>query len=156
MWTAAICFKGMFSYSDYSYNYSFISDLLLSIYYYVTHARHMTRVEKHVSKKMSRLMTKSKNDCTPNEDLDQPFFMQTAKTLIRLGGCPAISVFAGRTCHFVGFVMRGLKYHLERNTLDPREYINNFKRSQTYFNTDIFRQTFYLIIIGILLYIFFL
>ena len=30
--------------------------------------------------------------------------MRTAKTLIRLGRCPNWSVFAGRTCHFVGFV----------------------------------------------------
>ena len=47
------------------------------------------------------------------------FFMRTAKTLIRLGGCAGWSdqtgrmprqiwVFAGRTCHFVGFVMRRL------------------------------------------------
>ena len=33
--------------------------------------------------------------------------MWTAKTLIRLGGCPGRS-FAGCTCHFVGFVMRRL------------------------------------------------
>ena len=42
----------------------------------------------------------------------QGFFMQTAKTLIRLGGCPGWSVFAGRTCHFVGFVMRRLNYRM--------------------------------------------
>ena len=59
--------------------------------------------------------------CAPSEDLDQPghqnlrcelneklrtiaFFVRTAKTLVRLGGCPRlIWVFAGRTCHFVGF-----------------------------------------------------
>ena len=35
--------------------------------------------------------------------------MQTAKTLIRQGGCPGWSwVFAGRTCHFVGLVTRWL------------------------------------------------
>ena len=34
---------------------------------------------------------------------------RTAKTLIRLGGDSGWSVFAGRTCHFVGFVMRRLK-----------------------------------------------
>ena len=33
--------------------------------------------------------------------------MRTAKTLINLG---LIRVFAGSTCHFVGFVMRRLKY----------------------------------------------
>ena len=36
------------------------------------------------------------------------FFMRIAKTLIRLGRCPDWSVFAGRTCHFVGFVMKRL------------------------------------------------
>ena len=35
----------------------------------------------------------------------QSFVMRTAKTLIRLGECPGWSVFAGRTGHFVGFVM---------------------------------------------------
>ena len=35
--------------------------------------------------------------------------MRTAKSLIRLGRCPGWSVFAGRTCHFVGFVTRRLK-----------------------------------------------
>ena len=39
----------------------------------------------------------------------QAFVMWTAKTLIRLGGRPGWSIFAGRTCHFVGFVMRWLK-----------------------------------------------
>ena len=34
----------------------------------------------------------------------QDLFMQTAKTLIRLGRCPGWSVFAGSTDHFVGFV----------------------------------------------------
>ena len=34
----------------------------------------------------------------------------TAKTLIRLGGCPVWSVFAGRTYHLVAFVMRRLIY----------------------------------------------
>ena len=39
------------------------------------------------------------------------FFMWTSKTLIRLSGLPRlIWVFAGRTCHFVGFVMRRLVY----------------------------------------------
>ena len=38
---------------------------------------------------------------------DQSFFIRTAKTLIRLGGCPGWA-FAGRTGHFVGFVMRRL------------------------------------------------
>ena len=45
----------------------------------------------------------------------QAFFMRTAKTLIRLGGCPGWTVFtgcighfAGSTCHFVGFIMRWL------------------------------------------------
>ena len=36
--------------------------------------------------------------------------MWTAKTLIRLSGCPGWSKFAGRTYHFVGLVMRGLSY----------------------------------------------
>ena len=36
-----------------------------------------------------------------------PSFLH-ANTLIRLGGCPGWSVFAWRTCHFVGFVMRWL------------------------------------------------
>ena len=31
--------------------------------------------------------------------------------LIILGGCPGWSVFAGRTCHFVSFVMRWLIYY---------------------------------------------
>ena len=31
--------------------------------------------------------------------------MPTAKTLIRLVKCPGRSVSAGRTCHFVGFVI---------------------------------------------------
>ena len=49
--------------------------------------------------------------------LSYPF--SAAKTLISLGGCPSWSesshtprliwVFAGRTCHFVSFVMRRLK-----------------------------------------------
>ena len=41
-----------------------------------------------------------------------PRFLHAAKTLIRLGGCPGWSVFAGRTCHFVGFVMRWLNYRI--------------------------------------------
>ena len=40
----------------------------------------------------------------------QAFFIWTAKSLIRLGVCLGWSVFAGRTCHFVGFVMRQLMY----------------------------------------------
>ena len=40
----------------------------------------------------------------------QGFFMWIAKTLIRLGRCPGWSVFAGRTGHFVGFVMLWLKF----------------------------------------------
>ena len=35
---------------------------------------------------------------------------RTAKTVIRLGGCPGWSVFAWRTCHIVGVVMRRLWY----------------------------------------------
>ena len=40
---------------------------------------------------------------------------RTAKILVKLGGCPGLSEFAGCTCHFVGFVMRWLKYpwHLQ-------------------------------------------
>ena len=43
---------------------------------------------------------------------DQSFFMRTVKTLIGLGAYMPrlIWVFAGRTCHFVGFVMRRLNY----------------------------------------------
>ena len=40
----------------------------------------------------------------------QAFFTGLAKTLIRLGSCPGWSVFAGCTCHFVGFVVRWLKF----------------------------------------------
>ena len=60
--------------------------------------------------------------------------MRTAKTLIRLGGCPGWSVFAGRTCHFVGFVVRGLIYKLvslstlQTNT-DP--YVNSVDPDET-------------------------
>ena len=38
--------------------------------------------------------------------------MRTVMTLIRQGGCPGWSVFTERTCHFVGFVMRWLIFHL--------------------------------------------
>ena len=41
---------------------------------------------------------------------------RTAKTLIRLGGCPGWSVFTGRTCHFVGFVTMRLKYPCKFNS----------------------------------------
>ena len=38
----------------------------------------------------------------PEESLGpKPPIKRTAKALIRLGGCPGWSVFAGRTCHFV-------------------------------------------------------
>ena len=40
----------------------------------------------------------------------QPCTECTAKTLIRLSGCPGWSVFAGRKGHFVGFVMRQLNF----------------------------------------------
>ena len=40
----------------------------------------------------------------------QAFLMWKAKTLIRLGGCPDWSVFAGWTCHFAGFVVLWLKF----------------------------------------------
>ena len=68
--------------------------------------------------------------CAPSEDADQPghppslirvFTVRLMgslgprlsssgqrRLLIRLGGCPGWSVFAGRTGHFVGFVMRRL------------------------------------------------
>ena len=36
--------------------------------------------------------------------------LSAQRTLIRLGGCPGWSVFAGRIGHFVGFVMLRLKY----------------------------------------------
>ena len=38
----------------------------------------------------------------------QAFFMWTAKTLIRLGGCPGWSMSSLGTHHFVGFLMRQL------------------------------------------------
>ena len=38
---------------------------------------------------------------------------RTAKTLIRLGG------HAGHTCHFVGFVMRWLKFHMSCTVTKP-------------------------------------
>ena len=44
----------------------------------------------------------------------EAFFMRTAKTLIRLGG-----FFAGRTCHFAGFVTRWLVYLMP---FAPSEY----------------------------------
>ena len=69
------------------------------------------------------------NGCAPSENSDQPgdpsslislrcslngklrtraLFMRTKKALIRLGGCPGWSVFAGRTSLIVGFVVRWL------------------------------------------------
>ena len=55
---------------------------------------------------------------SPHEERLGPPIERTAKTLIRLGGCPGWSedpprliwVFAGRTDRFVGFVMRRLIY----------------------------------------------
>ena len=46
----------------------------------------------------------------PNEETvgSQQPIERTTKTLIRLGGCPGWSVFAGRTDHFVGLAMRRL------------------------------------------------
>ena len=66
---------------------------------------------------MSRLMTKPKKmACAPSEDSDQPghppslirvFAVRMKKSWA--GRMPRlIRVFAGRTCHFVGFVMRWL------------------------------------------------
>ena len=37
-------------------------------------------------------------------------YLSAQRKLIRLGGCPGWSVFAGRTYHFVGFVMHWLIY----------------------------------------------
>ena len=53
--------------------------------------------------------------------MTQAIFMRTAKTLIRLGGLPRlIWVFAGHTCHFVGFVMRRLNCVTQDNCLTSR------------------------------------
>ena len=76
-------------------------------------------------------MTKiHQNDCVPSQDSDQPgpplrtqaFFMRTAKTLIRLADADPpslIRVFVGRTCHFVGFVMRRLRFRMHQFWNDP-------------------------------------
>ena len=62
------------------------------------------------------------SDCAPSKDSDHPlkslryalngltqaFFMRTAKTLIRLGGCPGWSESSLGAIHFVGFVMSWL------------------------------------------------
>ena len=55
---------------------------------------------------------------------------RTAKTLIRLGGCPGWS-FAGHTVHFVGFVMRRLNAYISW------EQGNG---NQDKFGEDIFRE----------------
>ena len=41
--------------------------------------------------------------------------MRTAKTLIRLGGCPGLSVFARCTSHSVGFVKMRLIIYCKAN-----------------------------------------
>ena len=46
--------------------------------------------------------------CAQWVDKDQAFFMRTEKIMITLGRL--ILVFAGRTCHFVGYFVRWLIY----------------------------------------------
>ena len=90
--------------------------------------KRMRNEEQTMAKQMSQRKT-YKMTCAPSEDLDQPGHPlsliglrclheeslvlwlpigRTTKTLIRLGGCAGRS-FAGRTCHFVDFVMCWLK-----------------------------------------------
>ena len=65
----------------------------------------------------------------PSEDSDPPG-QRPAKTLIRLGRSPGWSVFAGRTCHFVGFVMRRLKGSLQPSSSNNEKFSKLWK-SQT-------------------------
>ena len=60
--------------------------------------------------------------------------MRTPKTLIRLGGCPDWSE-AGRTCHFVGFVMWWLKsYKWQVNSLNCWLTVRLTEKSVGYFS----------------------
>ena len=104
--------------------------LLSSVFLYVLIKSFTSCSQRNTEKIGPALDKTSKMTCVPIEDSDQPghppslirvfavhskdsqgFFMCTAKTLIRLGGCPCrlIPVFTGCTDHFVGFVVHRLK-----------------------------------------------
>ena len=63
---------------------------------------------------MSRRMTKpTKMTCAPSEDSDQPGHPPGVIRVFAVRMMPTLLwVFAGRTCHFVGFVMHRLKINL--------------------------------------------
>ena len=65
----------------------------------------------------------------------QAFFMRTAKTLIRLGGCQGWSVFAGWACHFVGYVVCWRKRHKTIHTLLALRILTDLNSQFVYSST---------------------
>ena len=102
----------------------------------------------------------NKMACAPSEDSDQPghlpslirvfavcmktawvlgYPLSTQRRLIRLGGCPGWSVFAGQTCYFVGFVTMWLILYFQTPNMDKVHNVlrNPSKMSQLVTNDNL-------------------
>ena len=101
---------------------------------------HRAGTRKSTKDRWAATWQNQQSDCAPSEDSDQPghppslislrcalngylriqaFFMRTAKTLIRLGGCPGWSESSMREHSFCWFVMSQLRYRRSRVSSRP-------------------------------------